>query len=584
METTTASADAWQVPCPPIVSLADALTAARARAVMPPAQLAEAASAVRLLQKVTGLDPDHLPAAPADLTPIIASAFPARYRISPKRWQNAVSAIRGLLRDCGLHAPPMKGMPVSPAWAALIALLSRKHHRIVLLGFARWCTDAGFEPGDLTEQVLERYDEFRRTETIVVHRAQLVSTIRIIWNRAVRAGLPGWPTRRLTAPRNPTVEALPLERFPQSFQTDLATYLAKRTEPDAFDADHACWRPATTREVRNFLIRAASLIAPRIGGVEHAKSLGDIVTVDAVEFILRHMFERAGNVWRQHAATCATYLLRLARDYVKADAATVARIEELRDLINKRVREHQKPGLSERVSQQIMPFDDVRILRRLFKLPGDLYRMARAQLADQPVRAAQLHEQGVMLDLLQREPMRRYNLASINYLEDFKRDERGRIVRLWISGERTKNGVAIDAPIDLEMAKRLHTHWTAYRPHIRGAASPWLFPSPKGMPRAPNNVTKTLGRAVTRLLGVKYTPHMTRHIVATVLYRKSAHNGVVVQRKLRHTSLKTTERMYGLMSNAGANAEWQAELEKFRRRTISVSQGSSHRGQRRSGR
>jgi integrase len=67
------------------------------------------------------------------------------------------------------------------------------------------------------------------------------------------------------------------------------------------------------------------------------------------------------------------------------------------------------------------------------------------------------------------------------------------------------------------------------------------------------------------MLGVAFGPHLMRHILATILYRQDPNNGVVVQRKLRHSSLKTTERMYGVLSNAGANAAWQRELERFRR-------------------
>jgi integrase len=83
------------------------------------------------------------------------------------------------------------------------------------------------------------------------------------------------------------------------------------------------------------------------------------------------------------------------------------------------------------------------------------------------------------------------------------------------------------------------------------------------------------------MLGVTFTPHMMRHIVATQLYRKDPHNGVVAQRKLRHTALKTTERIYGVMSNAGANEAWQRELDQFRRAKTSAAQRSKRNRQQR---
>ena len=565
-------------------TLADALELARLNGSLPIDKLVQIASAIRVVEKATGLAADKLPSAPEYLTPIIQHAFPARHRIWPKRWQNALSMVRKLLRACDLLAPRVTGLPSSPAWAALIGALPANRERAAMLGFARWCSDAGIRPEDVTELTLTCYVDFRRTRTIRTYVAQLASTIRIIWNRAVRARLPGWPSRLLTAPRHPNVEALPPDCFPLSFREELATYLSNHTEPDAFDSDHQRWRPATASAVRRFLIRAASLVAQRLGGPEHVKSMADIVSVDSVEFILRHVYERSGNVWRPHVANFATYLLVVARDFVRVDAETVTRIETLRCVIIKRAREERRPGLSERVDERLMPFDDPKILRRLFLLPGELYRIAKKQLeATNPsfVRAAQIHEQGLMMDLLRHDPVRRYNLASIDHLVDFQRDARGRITRLWIRGDRVKNGIAIDTPIPSYLAKRIHTHLTIYRPHLRGADSPWLFPSPTGKPRAADDITKTLGRAVARMLGVTFTPHMMRHIVATQLYRKDPHNGVVAQRKLRHTALKTTERIYGVMSNAGANEAWQRELDQFRRAKTSAAQRSKRNRQQR---
>jgi integrase len=67
-----------------------------------------------------------------------------------------------------------------------------------------------------------------------------------------------------------------------------------------------------------------------------------------------------------------------------------------------------------------------------------------------------------------------------------------------------------------------------------------------------------------------------RHILATVLYRRDPNNGVVVQRKLRHTSIKTTERMYGTMSNAGSNEVWQREVALHLRARASRKRPNGH--------
>jgi len=551
----------------PPSTLADALAFARRYNLLSAKMLGEALSAVKALEKVTCRDAQQLPAAPKDLTPLIQAALPARYRIKPKRWSNAVSLIRTLLRACGLHAPLVRRpRPAEPAWLELLGLMPETNERLRVLGFACWCSDAGVRPDEVSDQVLADYSEYRRTQTIRTHLPQLISSIRIFWNRRVKAQLPGWPARLLTAPPHPHVEALPLSCFPVSFQNELKEYLTKQTDPGAFDDNRTVWRPYTAMEVRKFLIRAASLVARRVGGPENVRSLAEIVTVESVEFVLRHVYDRAGGVWRENGANFATYLLLVARDFVHVDGATLSRLEKLRGIAAIRVREQRKPGLSEHVSERIMPFDNRKLLRRLFRLPGELYRRAAELLKDRPVRAAQLYEQALMLDILQHDPMRRYNLATLNFETDFKRDDDGND-RIWISGDRTKNGIAIDTLIPAELTKHIETHRKVYRPHLRGSTSSWLFPSPKGTHRAPDNVTKTLGRIVTRSLGVTFTPHMIRHIIATRLYRTNPNNGVVVQRILRHTNIKTTERAYGVMSNAGSSAAWQHDLVQYRRAT-----------------
>lgn len=438
-------------------------------------------------------------------------------------------------------------------------------------GVGRWASDNGTKTTEFGEQQLAAYVESRRLNEIRRGLRQLPKNIRSLWNHSVRTKVPGFPDRLLVVPRAPHIVAHPLNSFPAAFQAEVAAYLAMRTRPDAFEESHSRWRSATATAARRMIQRTATVVADQCGGREHLRSLADISSIESVELVLRHLYDRTGGVWHQHAGNFANCLFLIARDFVRADDVTVARLKHLRDIISQRVRADRKPGLSERVKQKLMPFDNAKLLRQLFLLPGDLYRDAHDLLqgirkrSPKSVRAAQRHEQALMLDLLILDPMRRQNLAQIDYQRDFHRDARGRITRLWISGDRVKNGISIDTPIPLALAKRIQTHLTLFRPHLRGAESCWLFPSPKGTPRAPDNVTKAVSASVRKSLGVSFSPQMMRHILATALYRRDPNNGVVVQRKLRHTNVKATERMYGTMSNAGSNEIWQREIARHLR-------------------
>src|SRR5207244_4311249 len=111
---------------------------------------------------------------------------------------NVVSAIRTLLRACGLHAPrPRATRPSHPIWAALIDALPNKQERGRLLGFARWCSDEGISPSEVIEQTLEDFIEFRRLYTITTGLKLLLSNIRWRWNCAIRRQLPGFTGRPL---------------------------------------------------------------------------------------------------------------------------------------------------------------------------------------------------------------------------------------------------------------------------------------------------------------------------------------------------------------------------------------------------
>jgi hypothetical protein len=119
------------------------------------------------------------------------------------------------------------------------------------------------------------------------------------------------------------------------------------------------------------------------------------------------------------------------------------------------------------------------LLARLRAQADDLRREAHARLQAQPRRAAQLHEQTVMLELLRLCPMHAGNLVTINYHEDFVRNDAGHITGFLIPKERTKYGCEIKFVIPADLADRIHTHVAEFRPHLPGAESPQLFPSPQ---------------------------------------------------------------------------------------------------------
>lgn len=542
-------------------SLAGALQHARSLGALGRPALAEAESAVRLLARATGRSAEDLPAAPAELRPLLG---PASQHALGKRWSNALSALRRLLRAVGLHAPGERtGLPAGSTWAILVAALPLKQQRAALTPFARYCIKIGVEPHGVTEVTLRAYGQWRETYTLGTSLTEAARSIRQAWHRAQRDGVPDWPGHRLVADRPQHVEALPIGCFPDSFLADLETYLAARG-PSSVAFIKTSARPlreASVKELRRFLVRAASLIAAEIGGPDQVRMLADLVHTNRVEGVLTHMHKRSGATWRGHALNMANVLLVLAEAYVRPGENIVAEIRKLRDEITSRIKHAGKHGLSPENCERLRSFDDAATLRRFLRLPEEAYKQADELLAQKPVRAAQLHERALALQLLQRDPMRRYNLTRINVVSHLKRSGK-RFTGYAVPGKGTKNGIPIEVDMAPDLADRLARHLEVFRPHLRGAEGPWLFPAPDGGCRTADNLSKMISKLVTDRLAVPFSPQLMRHLAATLLFEDSPENGPLVQRTLRHTTQKTSQQTYGVQRNRGANAVWQEHIRE----------------------
>ena len=73
--------------------------------------------------------------------------------------------------------------PYAPAWQALFTLLNDKHARIAMCRFARFCTDRGIPPADVTDKLLDTF-LLVLTEDSLIKRPRVThqTTIRV-WNR-----------------------------------------------------------------------------------------------------------------------------------------------------------------------------------------------------------------------------------------------------------------------------------------------------------------------------------------------------------------------------------------------------------------
>jgi integrase len=438
----------------------------------------------------------------------------------------------------------------------------------VLTGFGRFCQERGIGPGAVDEAALEAYRAWLSDRTYDLKVGTTINSVRRAWNTGARA-VEGWPGRVLVAPPDPRVRALPLSALPASYGADLGAYLGGLSDPDPLappdPLDPRAGRPrspVTVAERRRFLLRAASIVVEQGTPIERIDGLAALVTAPAMRTILLELHRRGGGAWTGQAVTMAMMLAHVARHHLRLPEAELGPLLELKRL----VKEERKPGLSARNRGRLLPFDDPRLRRDLFRLPEELFAAADRLAAEGcPVRAAEAHERGLALGLLLLLPMRRRNLAALDAERHLRRDGRGHIVALRIPGAEVKNGIELDAAIPQALARRIDRHLRLHRPVLqRGEASAWLFPGQGGRHRSDARLSVMLTRAVRDALGVPFNLHLVRHLAATMLYDADPNNGPVVQRLLGHTQLKTTERVYGVLRTRGAQARWANQVDQAR--------------------
>jgi integrase len=543
-------------------TLADALALATARGAFNPTRLRDVRSAVDRTARMIGRPATELPASPKALRPLLLTILPARHGITRKSLANVRADLGALLAAVGLaDRLGRSGVQLSSSWAGLIEAVPLSPQKASIRAFARWAQEADYAPDAIDEAVIEMFRAWRTTRTLDLNVAITVNAIRRIWNNAVRT-VPGWPQRRLVAPKDPRAVALPRSDFSAAFLADLEGYLAALSNPDPLRPGFGRQlSPLTIRDRGRALLRMASILVAQGREPATIRSLADLVTEASMRAALLALYERNGGRergWPAGAVTFACTVVHVAEAWCGVTGDDLTKLRALRKLVTPK-----RQGLSRRNLDRLEQFDEPALLARFLALPDELMRAADA-LVDEGchVRAAETHETGIALALLLLNPMRRQNLVDLDLQAHFRRDHRGNLLGLAIPGTAVKNGVGIEAELPRALARRIALHLQVHHKLRCSVATTKLFPSRAGGARAPEVLARAIKRAVGRYVGAEFNVHAQRHLAVKLLLDDNTDNVAVAQRLLGHRDARTTVSMYGTITTRAAQKSWQASIQR----------------------
>src|ERR1700730_4412905 len=168
------------------LSLADVLAAVQS-ANLPDRRRQEMASALRTVARALGKPLVSVPADARRLSDRLKQVSPRAIGISPGRWNNIRSHVRGSLALVQPMAPGRHLNNLSPAWDALWRQLKSRPVKIALSRFLRFCSAEGIEPKAVTEA------------TFAAFRADLDNTLLKSPEKGFAALVRGWQIAQIAA-------------------------------------------------------------------------------------------------------------------------------------------------------------------------------------------------------------------------------------------------------------------------------------------------------------------------------------------------------------------------------------------------
>lgn len=524
------------------LTLADVARHLKDDAQLPSGECDEIADSIDAIGTALGVKPAMVPARGRDIRHahqrICRASDAAGKSAAAKQYRDVMMACRYLGIDMSGRGPTKY---LDADWLRLWEQLTVKRDQSVLARLIQFCSANGIGPEDVGDETVVRLRAACLVGAFAEYSSKLTNCVEKTWNRQVDKN-PQWPRQRLTPPDfGWRGKALPLDRFPASFQQDVEAYLAWISDRDPLlkDPPPRICGPATIRQRRTNLRLAASALVDSGRLVAHIDGLTDLVEPDAFQAILREYLARKNGEPSVFIRELARLLFNIARYWVRAEKGHLDQLSQSMLRIGR-----NDKGLSERNRTALRRLDDPTERRKLLLLPSRILSLAERSRLSLHRRAIRV-QIALAVELLLMAPMRIGQLVMIRIDQHIRLPEHAcGLARIVVPDSEIILGDVVEYELPRPTGRLLKVYLTEHHRHLAPPGGQWLFVSKGGAQKNAVYLSSQIHQAASEHLGFGLSPKHFRHFAAKLALEAEPNGLEAVRRLLGHCALSQTKHMY----------------------------------------
>jgi hypothetical protein len=270
--------------------------------------------------------------------------------------------------------------------------------------------------------------------------------------------------------------------------------------------------------------------------------LSVLLAPEVAEKILDAYWGRNGEIPKLFTINLAFRLLAIAKETKCLDDAACERLNEMwQDL-----EQHRQGGLTDKNSVLIRQALTSGVWRRLVQLPLAMMATARAQQANQSVRAAVTAQLAVAIAILTFAPVRLANLTTIKIGFNLIK-QGGPNSNYWLVFPHydVKNRVKLEYPLEQHITRMIDEYVHDFRPALlRRRNEDWLLPGKRSGAKGKVSFSGQITERIFKATGLRMTVHQFRHAAGAIILKRRPGEYELVRRVLGHRNIQTTINAY----------------------------------------